>query len=134
MQDILTLAEATQDATIKTELQALSGAKYTAEISHKRVSVLDLLERFPSVSLPFDAFLSLLPPMRVRQYSISSSPLKDASRATLTYSLLSEPSLANPSLTHTGVASTYLSTLTAGDKVHLSVRPSHPDVPPKRIS
>lgn len=125
VQDILALAEATQDATIKAELQALSGPKYTADIAHKRVSALDLLERFPSVSLPFDAFLSLLPPMRVRQYSISSSPLRDPSRATLTYSLLSEPSLANPNLRHVGVASSYLSTLTASDKLNISVRPSH---------
>jgi hypothetical protein len=103
----------------------LSGAKYAAEIGHKRVSVPDLLERLPSVSLPFDAFLSLLPPMRVGLYSISSSPLRDPPRAILTYSLLSEPSLANPNLRHVGVASSCLSTLTAGDKLNVSVRPSH---------
>ena len=90
----------------------------------KRLSILDLLERFPSVALPLGAFLALLPPMRVRQYSISSSPLCDPTTATLTYSLLSAPALSGRG-THTGVASSYLSSLQAGDALHVAVRPSH---------
>ncbi|KAK5658189.1 hypothetical protein OQA88_2162 [Cercophora sp. LCS_1] len=122
---ILTLAEATSNPSTKQALLSLSGPSYTEEISKKRVSVLDLLERFPAVSMPFAAFLSLLPPMRVRQYSISSSPLMDSSRATLTYSVISEPSLANPNIRHVGVASSYLASLTAGDKLNVSIRQSH---------
>ena len=62
--------------------------------------------------------------MRVRQYSISSSPLCDPTSATLTYSLLSGPSLSGQG-THNGVASTYLASLQPGDKLHVAIRPSH---------
>lgn len=38
-----------------------------ADVTSKRVSILDLLERFPAVDIGVGAFLSMLPPMRVRQ-------------------------------------------------------------------
>jgi cytochrome P450/NADPH-cytochrome P450 reductase len=57
--------------------------------------------------------------------SISSSPLADASTATLTYSVLNEPSLSDEGHQHVGVASNYLSGLVAGDKLHVAVRPSN---------
>ncbi|KAK4235289.1 cytochrome P450 [Achaetomium macrosporum] len=135
---ILRLADAAKDDTTKQQLQALAGDAYATEISLKRTSILDLLERFPSVSLSFGTFLSLLPSMRPRQYSISSSPVATGpSRATLTYSLLESASLANPSIKHIGVATAYLASLLPGDKLHLSVRPTHtgfrlpdePDIP-----
>jgi len=63
--------------------------------------------------------------MRVRQYSISSSPLRDPSRATLTYAVLTAPSLTGDGSTHEGVASSYLASLQPGDKLHVAVRPSH---------
>ncbi|KAL2129299.1 hypothetical protein VTI74DRAFT_7961 [Chaetomium olivicolor] len=122
---ILKLADAAKDESTKEQLRQLAGDSYQAEISLKRVSILDLLERFPSVSLPFGNFLSLLPPMRSRQYSISSSPTNDPSRATLTYTLLEAPSLANPSHKHIGVATSYLASLVSGDKLNVSVRPTH---------
>jgi cytochrome P450 / NADPH-cytochrome P450 reductase len=56
--------------------------------------------------------------------SISSSPLWDASRVTLTYSILDEPSLSGIGR-HVGVASNYLSSLATEDKLHVAVRPSH---------
>lgn len=77
------------------------------------------------MSLPFGAFLSLLPTMRPRQYSISSSPLNDPGRATLTYSLLEAPAFANPANNHIGVATSHLASLLPGDKLHMSVRPTH---------
>ncbi|KAK0617804.1 cytochrome P450 [Bombardia bombarda] len=123
---ILALAEAAKDDATKSSLKRLaSSANYTAEVSRKRVSVLDLLETYPTVSLPFGSFLALLPPMRVRQYSISSSPLWNPAHVTLSYSLLETPSLANPSVKHIGVATSYLSSLEPGDKLNVSVRPSH---------
>ncbi|KAK3290376.1 cytochrome P450 [Chaetomium fimeti] len=122
---ILKLADAASDDNTKQQLQELAGASYAGEISLKRASILDLLDKFPSVSLPFGTFLSLLPPIRPRQYSISSSPLDNPSRATLTYSLLDSPSLVNPDKRYMGVATSYLSSLVAGDKLLLSVRPTH---------
>jgi cytochrome P450/NADPH-cytochrome P450 reductase len=41
--------------------------KYAQEIKAKKVSVIDLLERFPSVKLPIADFLYMMPPMRTRQ-------------------------------------------------------------------
>lgn len=38
-----------------------------ADVTSKRVSILDLLERFPTIDIGVGAFLSMLPPMRVRQ-------------------------------------------------------------------
>ncbi|CAK7204228.1 hypothetical protein SEUCBS139899_006982 [Sporothrix eucalyptigena] len=121
---ILALAEAA-DGETKTELQRLAGDAYAAEVSAKRVSILDLLDRFPTVDLPFNTFLTLLPPMRVRQYSISSSPLWNPGHVTLSYSILSAPALADASRTYEGVASHYLSSLQVGDHIHVAVRPSH---------
>ena len=73
--------------------------------------------------------------MRIRQYSISSSPLASPTTCTLTYAVVEAP--APPPLdpdfhhrhhhddrTH-GVATTYLASLSAGDKLLVSVRPSH---------
>lgn len=124
-QGILKLADATRDEAIKQQLQELARGSYWSEISLKRASLLDLLDRFPSVSLSFGTFLSLLPPIRPRQYSISSSPLNNPSRATLTYALIESPSLANPANKYMGVATSYLSSLVVGDKLLASVRPTH---------
>lgn len=122
--NILSLVEATKDEAIKSELTRLSGAAFAEEISARRVSILDLLERFPSVSLPLGPFLQMQPPMRVRQYSISSSPLWNPSHVTLTYSVLDQPAMSGQGR-FVGVASSYLSQLTKGDKLHVSVRLSH---------
>lgn len=121
---IALLAKATAEASDKNTLNALAGDDYSAEISAKRMSVLDLLEKFPSIKLPLASFLSVVPPMRVRQYSISSSPLVDPSSLTLTFGLLDEPSKSGLGK-HIGVASSYLASLTQGDKLHVAVRPSH---------
>lgn len=61
------MAEVTEDKAVIEKLGALAGDDYHEQISSKRVSVLDLLERFPSIALPLGNFLSMLPPMRVRQ-------------------------------------------------------------------
>ncbi|KAK4244447.1 cytochrome P450 [Corynascus novoguineensis] len=122
---ILRLAAAAEDEATKLQLQKLASDSYASEINLKRASILDLLDRFPSISLPFGTFLSLLPPIRPRQYSISSSPLNNPTRATLTYSLVDAPSLANPSRRYMGVATSYLSSLVEGDKLLVSVRASH---------
>jgi cytochrome P450/NADPH-cytochrome P450 reductase len=122
--NITTLIEATKDDKTKDTLLTLAGESYATEVSAKRVSVLDLLEKFPSIALPVGSFLAMLPPMRVRQYSISSSPLWNPHNVTLTYAVLDQPSLSGQGR-HVGVASNYLSSLAPGDSVHVSVRPSN---------
>ncbi|KAF2176744.1 NADPH-cytochrome P450 reductase-like protein [Zopfia rhizophila CBS 207.26] len=122
--NILALIEATQDEATKRELGRLADSAFAAEITGKRVSVLDLLEKFPSVRLPLGPFLKMQPPMRVRQYSISSSPLWNPNHVTLTYSVVDQPALSGQGR-FVGVASSYLSSLAPGDKLHVAVRSSH---------
>ncbi|KAF2468655.1 cytochrome P450 [Lindgomyces ingoldianus] len=122
--NILALIEATQDEGSTKDLARLADVDFATEITAKRVSVLDLLERFPSVHLPLGPFLKMLPPMRVRQYSISSSPLWNPSNVTLTYSVVDQPALSGHGR-FVGVASSYLSSLAPGDKLHVAVRTSH---------
>lgn len=122
LQSVLTLADCTTDEATRKELTRLANEGYADEISAKRVSVLDLLEEHPSVELPIGQFLALMPPMRVRQYSISSSPLANPSSATLTIAVLDKPSLSGTGHRHMGVASTYLDSLEPGDRVQVTVR------------
>ena len=54
-------------------LEAAANENYETEILKKRVSIMDLLIQYPSATLPRAMFLEISTPMRVRQYSISSS-------------------------------------------------------------
>ncbi|KAL4914776.1 cytochrome P450 [Aspergillus aurantiobrunneus] len=120
--NIVTLLEGADEPATKVRLESLlADGHYAAG----RLSVLDLLESNPSVNLPISTFLGMLPPMRVRQYSIGSSPVCSPRRVVLTYSILDERRSAADGRRHVGVATNYLSTLQAGDVVHAGVRPSH---------
>ena len=107
----------------------------------KRFSVLDVLEDYPEVALPFAAYLDMLQPVSPRQYSISSSPLhystangtpnsssSQTSRAatiSLTYDIISAPSWSRPKFSpFQGVASTYLASRRPGDRISCFVRPT----------
>lgn len=121
--NIAMLVDASTDPETSKELERLSSEAYATDINEKRISVLDLLDRFPSVQLPLANFLACLPPMRTRQYSISSSPLWNPHRVTLTYAVLHNSHVSGMG-EYVGVASNYLSKLAAGDTLHVSVRPS----------
>ncbi|KAH9836403.1 cytochrome P450 [Rhodofomes roseus] len=114
-------------------LQALSAA-YTDKVLNARLSVLDILEDHPALGLPFPTYLQMLPAMRIRQYSISSSPLWNPSHVTLTVSVVDAPSRAGRKDPFLGVASTFLAGLRQGDRVQLAVRASsaafHPPTDP----
>ncbi|KAF9812238.1 hypothetical protein IEO21_06278 [Rhodonia placenta] len=100
-------------------------SSYAEKVLSKRISVLDILEEYPNIKLPFETFLTMLPSMRVRQYSISSSPLWDAQKVTLTVSVIDAPSIAGRKESFLGVASTFLGGLRTGDKVQIAVRASN---------
>ncbi|KAJ6087450.1 hypothetical protein N7467_006364 [Penicillium canescens] len=131
--DLNMLADAAIDAETQAELRYLasSPSRFTEEIVKKRVSPLDLLMRHPAIKLPIGDFLAMLPPMRVRQYSISSSPLANPSECSITFSVLNAPALASTTEgtdsieQYLGVASNYLSELQVGERAHITVRPSH---------
>jgi cytochrome P450/NADPH-cytochrome P450 reductase len=56
--------------------------------------------------------------------SISSSPLYNPTNVSVTFSVLSSPSLSGRG-SYLGVATSYLNSLAEGDTVHVSIRPSH---------
>ncbi|EJD54178.1 cytochrome P450 [Auricularia subglabra TFB-10046 SS5] len=97
---------------------------YVSEVLEKRLSVLAIVETHPDIDVPLATFLGMLPAMRVRQYSISSSPLWDPSRVTLTLGVLRTPALADSRELFQGVASTFIASLQPGDRVQVAVRPS----------
>lgn len=119
----------------------LSSETFTSEVIDKRITILDLLTRHKAdIPLPFATFLSLLPPMRTRHYSISSSPLASPDSVTLTYAVLDAPAWYQPngdssssaakingagrddSHRFLGVAGSYMRSLAPGDRVLVSVR------------
>ncbi|KAL0949758.1 hypothetical protein HGRIS_009796 [Hohenbuehelia grisea] len=131
--DLRALVEASSSDITTSTLTGLI-TKYTEKVLGGRISVLDLLELYPDIKLSLSAFLLLLPPMRVRQYSISSSPLFNPQHVTLTVSVLSAPARSDDTRSFLGVGSNYLASLVPGDRVQMSVRPSavafHPPADP----
>ncbi|CAJ2504411.1 Uu.00g118050.m01.CDS01 [Anthostomella pinea] len=121
---ITMLIEASKDDETKKALRQIFDSDFDAEVTEKRVSLLDLLERYPTIELPLGSFVASLISMRVRQYSISSSPLADPNKVTLTYAVLEGESLSGQGR-HIGVASHYLSQLQPGDIVHVTVKQSN---------
>ena len=69
-------------------------ANYAEKVFAPRLSVLDILEENKDIDLPLSDFLQMLPSMRIRQYSISSSPLWNPEHVTLTISVVDAPKYA----------------------------------------
>ncbi|KAJ7067224.1 fatty acid hydroxylase [Mycena amicta] len=140
LSEILTgYVELSQPAT-KRDLDILSGAakseatkayvedlkaNYNDAVQGKRLAVFTIVESHPDIDLSIGAFLQMLPSMRVRQYSISSSPLWNPANITVTVSVLDAPALSGTAeLPFLGVGSNYLASLIPGDRVQMAVRPS----------
>lgn len=128
----------TEDETVKATLTKYMDPDFYAScIAGKRVSLLSLLEEFPQVSLPVSEFILQLQPLHMRQYSISSSPMNNASQAALTISIIDAPHLSGRGERYLGTASHFLSILQPGSKIRAGVRassagfhpPSDPTVP-----
>ena len=124
--NIKTLLYHTTDCATKQNLTSMSGDYFSSSITARRASLLDLLEAHPAINLPFATYLAMLPSLRPRQYSISSSPLANPSVCTLTYSVLDSPSSFNKSQRFLGVATNYLSALRPGDHIMATTQASAP--------
>ncbi|KAB5589306.1 Cytochrome P450 family protein [Ceratobasidium theobromae] len=114
--NISTLLDHAKDPFTRAGLEALL-ATYNLKEGKPHSSLLDLLEKYPDIDLSLGDFIAALPSMRLRQYSISSSPLSDSSRVTLTFGVVTHGHFL-------GVASNYLANLRKGDRVQMAVRPS----------
>ncbi|CAF0947016.1 unnamed protein product [Adineta steineri] len=121
---IETLAALCKDEKEAAQLKNLNGDTYEIEILNKRISILDTLELYSSCDLSFAQYLRMLPSLRVRQYSISSSPLWNSEVVTLTFDVLNVPALSG-SGQYFGVASNYLANLREGNPISCSVRASN---------
>ena len=133
--DLTVLARYTSDPEEKAELEAMSGlddagkAAYRERVAAPRRTVLDLLDRYPSCDLPFDVYLDLLPPLRPRFYSISSSPAV-TDTCHLTVGVLRGPARSGEG-DFCGVASGHLEAGIEGSTVFTFVRkPTIPFRPP----
>jgi cytochrome P450/NADPH-cytochrome P450 reductase len=134
---LATLAAYAEDATERQTLLALSGdsdageAQYQEQVLVPRKSVLDLLEKFPSCTPPFEVFLDLLPPLRPRYYSISSSPLVTPETCSITVGVLDQPARSGVGR-YAGVCSNYLAALSADATLYGFIRkPTIPFHPPE---
>jgi cytochrome P450/NADPH-cytochrome P450 reductase len=87
-------------------------------------TLLDVLEDHPALreSLTWPALLDLLPQIRPRHYSISSSPTVDDQHADLMVSLLEAPARSGRGAFR-GTASRFLNSVRPGDTVLARVRP-----------
>ena len=91
------------------------------QVLNKRLTMLDLLEQYPACELPFARFLALLPPLKPRYYSISSSPQLNPRQTSITVSVVSGPALSGRGH-YKGVASNYLAGLEPGDAISCFIR------------
>nr|A0A3G9HRC2.1 RecName: Full=Bifunctional cytochrome P450/NADPH--P450 reductase ALT2; AltName: Full=AAL-toxin biosynthesis cluster protein 2; Includes: RecName: Full=Cytochrome P450 monooxygenase; Includes: RecName: Full=NADPH--cytochrome P450 reductase [Alternaria alternata]BBG74264.1 NADPH cytochrome P450 monooxygenase [Alternaria alternata] len=115
-------------------LSLANGESYKTEVLDKRISVLDLLKQFPDIEISLAGFLSLLMPIRPRSYSFSSGPNWKPGFATLTYTVVGAGKLVSKAkmTEHVamsmrgGLASTFLSTLSARDDLYVSLDPASP--------
>jgi cytochrome P450/NADPH-cytochrome P450 reductase len=121
------MVEYTRDESVKANLAALAGddeaslARYRQEILSKRKSLIDLLEEYPSCDLPFSVYLELLSPLRLRYYSIASSPLVEKEKCSITVGVVCGPARSGHG-TFEGMCSTYLSQREAGDAIYAFVQ------------
>ncbi len=68
-----------------------SRARYHEQVFLSNKSLLDLMDESPSTDLPFETFLSLLPPLKPRYYSIASSPMVSPDACDLAVSVVEGP-------------------------------------------
>ncbi|KAF8755039.1 cytochrome P450 [Rhizoctonia solani] len=125
--NISTLLEYATEPATRVDLETML-QNYNIKEGNPQVTMLNLLEKYRDIDMPLGTFIASLPTMRLRQYSISSSPLWSPSRVTLTFGVIGNGQFF-------GVGSNYLANLRKGDKVQMLVRPSakafHPPSDPK---
>jgi cytochrome P450/NADPH-cytochrome P450 reductase len=112
----------TSDDNVRKQMSAWldDDQKFHKDITEAQTSLFDILEKYPQIDMPLASFLACLPPLSIRQYSISSSPLQDPEKCTITYSVLTDEKDAGKPFY--GVASNYLASLKPGDRMQVATR------------
>jgi cytochrome P450/NADPH-cytochrome P450 reductase len=125
---IRTLAEFATDPAEQAELAGLGAdgednvAKYREQILFKRVSLLDMVQRYRSIDVPLNTCLDLLPGLAPRYYSISSSPTAYPDRCSITVGVLRAPA-RNGDGVFFGTSSNFLARTQPGAMVPGFIRP-----------
>ncbi|MFJ3660049.1 cytochrome P450 [Streptomyces sp. NPDC090119] len=107
------------------EKKALGALADDAEaLAADRRGLLDVIEDNPALGevLTWPVLLDLLPPIRPRHYSVSSSPTSDPHHVDLMVSLLQAPARSGRG-TFRGTGSGYLNGVRAGDTVYARIQP-----------
>ncbi|MCY7787904.1 bifunctional cytochrome P450/NADPH--P450 reductase CypB [Bacillus inaquosorum] len=94
---------------------------YKEQVLEKRLTMLDLLEDYPACEMPFERFLELLPSLKPRYYSISSSPKVHANIVSMTVGVVKGSAWSGRG-EYRGVASNYLAELNKGDAAACFIR------------
>lgn len=136
MSSMAILAEYASDEKEKAKLKRLAGIapdEYKAFVTNQWKTLLEVLVEFPSVKLPLDRVLDVLPRMQPRFYSISSSPLEHPDRLSITVGI--EKSISPAGRIVDGVCSNYLHVLDseAADTVIAYVRDLNNKAAPFRL-
>jgi cytochrome P450/NADPH-cytochrome P450 reductase len=95
---------------------------YKTQVLDKRVSLLDLLERFASIELPFALFVDQLAELHPRYYSIASSHLVSPERVDIAISSV-EGAAFSGSGDYLGACSNTLADTAVGESILARVRP-----------
>lgn len=125
--DIQKLVAYTECPPEKIRLAALTGedensvTRYKDDVLARRKSVLDLLTEFPACALPFEVYLEMLPPLRPRYYSISSSPLHDPQHCSITVAVVAGQARSGHGI-FAGVCTSYLRSQAEGSVIYAFVR------------
>jgi cytochrome P450/NADPH-cytochrome P450 reductase len=126
--DIEALADYAEAPAEKAELRALgaadgqASARYRDEVLARNRSLIDLLDDFPSCKLPFNLYVELVPALKPRYFSISSSSLAAPGEPSITVGVVEGPARSGHGV-YRGVASGYLAGLAEGAEVECFVRP-----------
>ena len=123
------LVAATRCPRTRVELARLAADGYNDEVAGKRVSLLDLAERFAAIELSAAEFVELCAPIQPRFYSIASSPLAMPACLELLVGTLSAPAWSGVGH-HQGFASSYMRDVAAGDRVLGFLRRPNPPFAP----
>ncbi|PYZ92561.1 NADPH--cytochrome reductase [Salipaludibacillus keqinensis] len=111
------LAASTTCPPHKIELEELvEEGSYKDNVVNKRVSMLDFLEQYEACEMDFDRFIALLPPLKPRYYSISSSPKVQEDQVSITVSVVRGKAFSG-SGEYRGITSNYLMELQPEDDI-----------------
>jgi len=102
-------------------LRGLADEKnYKTKVIDTNLTLSEILSTYKSVSIDVEEFCSLLPRLKPRFYSISSSPLVDPSRVSITVGLVKYVTKAGRA--HQGQASGMVNSLAVGNRVFANIK------------